>query len=67
LCDIVDDNGAVGVAVVHGGEGLVTLLSGGIPNFELDCGVFIERNGLCQEGGANSGLSEGIKLILEMW
>ena len=31
LGDVVDHNGTVGVAVVHGGERLVALLSGRVP------------------------------------
>lgn len=53
LRDIVDDDGAVGITVVHGGEGLVSLLSGGIPDLELDGGVLIEGDGLGEEGGAD--------------
>jgi hypothetical protein len=58
LGDVVNDNGTVGVAVVHGREGLVALLAGGIPNLELDGGVFIERDGLCEKGGADGRFSE---------
>lgn len=61
---IVDDNGAVGVSVVHGGKGLVTLLAGCIPNLELDCGVFVEGDGLGEESGADGRFSEGVELIL---
>lgn len=65
LCNIVDNDGAVCVAVIHGGQGFVTLLSGSIPNLELDCGVLIEGDGLCQECGADGGLPERVKLVLE--
>lgn len=66
MCDIVDDNGAVCIAVVHGGEGLVALLASSIPNLELDCGILIEGDGLCQESGADGGFSEGVELILDV-
>lgn len=65
LCDIVDDNGAVRVAVVHGCQGLVTLLAGRIPDLELHRGVLIQRDGLCEEGSANGGFSVGIELIFD--
>ena len=35
--DIVHDNNTVGTAVVGGGDGSETLLSGRIPNLQLDC------------------------------
>lgn len=46
LCDIIYDNGAVCVSIVHGGERLVALLAGGIPDLKLNRGGFIEGNGL---------------------
>lgn len=64
LGDVINHNGAVGVSIVHGSQRLVSLLAGGIPDFELDCRVFVQRDGLCQEGGANRRLSVVIKLIL---
>lgn len=36
LCDIVDDEGGLSVAVVHGRKRGETLLAGGIPDLELD-------------------------------
>lgn len=42
LSDIVDNDGAVGVAVIHGGQRLVSLLASGVPYFELDGRVFVE-------------------------
>jgi hypothetical protein len=65
LSDIVDDNGAVCISVVHGSKRLVAFLAGGIPNFELDGSVLIKRNGLGQEGSADGGLAIGIELVLE--
>lgn len=64
LSDIVDNNGAVGVAVVHGRKGLVAFLAGGVPDFELDSGVFIERDSLSQKSGADGRFSERVELIL---
>jgi hypothetical protein len=64
LCDVVDDDGAVCVSVVHGGEGLVALLACGIPDLKLDGGVFIEGDGLGQEGGADGGFPVVVELVL---
>lgn len=64
LSDIVDNDGAVGVPVVHGRQGLVSLLACGIPYLELDCRALVERNGLCEEGSTDGGFSVVIKLIL---
>lgn len=64
LCNVVDDNSAVGVAVVHGGQGLVALLAGGIPDFKLDSGGLIEGDGLGEERGADGGFAERVELIL---
>lgn len=41
LCDIVDNDSTVGVAVVHWCEGLVSFLTRRIPYFELDGCVVI--------------------------
>jgi hypothetical protein len=53
LCDVVDDDSAVCVPVVHGGQRLVALLAGGIPYLKLDCCVLVEGDGLGEEGGAD--------------
>lgn len=53
LGDIIDNNGAVGVAIVHGGQRFISLLASGVPDFEFDRGVLVERYGLRQEGGAD--------------
>ena len=64
LCDVVDDYGAVCVSVVHGRERLVAFLTGGIPDFKLDGCVFIEGDGLGEEGGADGGFPVVVELIL---
>ena len=64
LCDVVDDDGAVGVAVVHGREGLVALLASRVPDLKLDCGGLVEGDGLGEECGADGGLPVVVKLIL---
>jgi hypothetical protein len=64
LCDVVHDHGAVGVTIVHGRQGLVTLLAGRIPDLELDSRVLIERDGLSEERRTDRRFSEGIELIL---
>ena len=64
MCDVIDDDGAVGVAVVHWGEGFVALLPCCVPYFEFDgCGV-VEGDGLGEEGGADGGFSVVVELVL---
>lgn len=53
LCDIVDNDGAVGVSVIHGCQRLVSLLTSGIPYLKFDCGVLVQRYSLSQESGAD--------------
>lgn len=65
LSDIINDNGAVGIAIVHGGQRLVPLLAGRIPNLEFDGRVFIEGDGLCQESRADSGFPVRVELVLD--
>lgn len=64
MCNVVDNNGAVGVAIVHGRERLVALLAGRVPDLKLDCGVLVERDGLGEESGADGGFSERVELVL---
>lgn len=64
LSDVIDHDSAVGISVVHGSQGLISLLASSIPNFKLDCRVLIQRDGLCQEGGTDSRLSVVVELIL---
>lgn len=64
MCNVVYNNGAVGVAVVHRGKRLVALLAGGIPNLKLDGRVLVERDGLRKECGADGRFPEGVELIL---
>ena len=53
LGDVVYNNGAVCVAVVHWRKRFISLLASCIPYFELDGGVFVKRERLCEESGAN--------------
>jgi hypothetical protein len=64
LGDIIDDNGTVGITVVHGRKRLVTLLASGIPDLELDSSVFVEGDRLSEESGADGRFSERVELIL---
>ena len=64
LCDVVDDDGAVCVAVVHGGQRLVALLAGRVPDFKLDGCVLVEGDGLGEEGGADGRFSVVVELVL---
>lgn len=64
MCDIVDNYRAVGIAVVHGSQRLVALLTGRIPNLKLDGGVLVERDCLRKEGGADGRFAERVELVL---
>jgi hypothetical protein len=64
LRNVINDNGAVCVPVVHGCERLVALLSCCVPDLEFDCRLLVEGEGLCEESGADCGLSVVIELIL---
>ena len=64
MCDVVDDDSAVCVAVVHGGEGLVALLASRVPDLKLDRRVVVEGNGLGEEGSADGGFPVVVKLVL---
>jgi hypothetical protein len=64
LSDIVYDDGTVCIPIIHGCEGLVSLLARGIPYLKLDHRVVVESNGLCEEGGSNSRFSIVIELVL---
>ncbi len=64
LGDIVDNNGTVGIPVIHGSEGLVSFLACRIPDLKLHCGVLIERDRLRQEGGTDCGFSVRVELVL---
>lgn len=64
LCDIVDNDSAVCVPVVHGRKRLVALLASRVPNLELDCCVLVEGDGLGQEGGADGGFPVVVELVL---
>lgn len=65
LSNVVDDDGAVGVAVVHGGKRLVALLACSIPNLKLDGGGVIEGDCLGQEGGADGRFPVVVELVLD--
>lgn len=64
LRDVVYYHSAVCISVVHGSQRLVALLSRCVPNLELDCRLIVQGKGLCEESGADSGLSVVIELIL---
>mmetsp|Transcript_39884 Transcript_39884/g.68447 ORF Transcript_39884/g.68447 Transcript_39884/m.68447 type:complete len:228 (-) Transcript_39884:5-688(-) len=53
--DIVHHNRSSSPAVVHGGERVIALLAGRVPDLKLDCGV-VQSNSLREEGCANRGL-----------
>lgn len=53
LCDVVNDNGAVGITVVHRCERLVAFLACSVPNLKLDGCGFVESDCLGEEGSAD--------------
>lgn len=65
MCDIIDDNGAVGISVVHRGQRLVSLLSCSIPYLKFYCRGIVKGYGLSEEGGADGRFSIVIELILK--
>lgn len=64
LCDIVYNNSAVCVPVVHGRQRLVALLTSSIPYLKLDCCVLVEGDGLGKEGSADGRFSVVVELVL---
>ena len=53
LCDVVDYDCAVCVAVVHWGEGFIAFLACCVPYLEFDCCTFIKGNRLCKKCRSN--------------
>lgn len=64
LCDIVDDNSAICISVVHRSKRLVSFLSCRIPYFKFDGSGVIERDCLSEERSSNGGFSIVVKLVL---
>jgi hypothetical protein len=64
LRDIVDNNRAVRIAVVHGREGLVSFLAGGIPNLKFHSRSLIKGDRLGQESSTDGRFAERVELIL---
>jgi hypothetical protein len=65
LCDVVYDDSAVCVPIVHGRERLVSLLACCVPYLEFDGCALVEGDGLGEEGGADGGFSVVVKLVLQ--
>jgi hypothetical protein len=64
LCDVVYNDSAVRVPIVHGRERLVSLLACRVPDLELDGCALIEGDGLGEESGTDGGFSVVVELIL---
>ena len=64
LGDIVDDDCAVCVSVIHWCKRFVSLLACSIPYFELDSRSVVKGDGLCEEGSADGRFSVVIELVL---
>lgn len=47
--DVVDHDGCLGAPVVHGGQAVIALLAGRVPDLKLYRGV-IQTDGLSEEG-----------------
>jgi hypothetical protein len=65
LRNIVYNNSAVGVSIVHGSERFVSLLASRIPDLKLDSCVLVQRDGLCKERSTDGGFAERVELILD--
>lgn len=61
--DIIYNNGAVGISIVHRGKRLVSFLACCVPYLELDCSIIVERYRLSEERGADGRLSIVIELV----
>ena len=64
LGDIVDDDCAVCVSVIHWCKRFVSLLACSVPYFELDSRGVVKGDGLCEEGSADGRFSVVIELVL---
>ena len=64
LCDVVDDEGALRIAVVHGRQTGEALLTRGVPDLEFD-GAVGQVAFLRQEGGADCGFFVGLEGIVD--
>jgi hypothetical protein len=53
LCDVVDDDCAICVAIVHWCKGFISFLSCCIPYLEFDCCGVVESDCLSEECSAN--------------
>ena len=64
LCDVVDDECALRIAVVHGRETRETLLARSVPDLEFD-GAVGQITLLRQEGSADCGFFVGFEGIVD--
>ena len=62
--DVINNYRTVRISIVHGSQGLISLLACRIPDLKLDRRVLVQRNRLCEEGGTDGGFPVRIKLIL---
>lgn len=53
LGDVINDNGAVCISIIHGRKRLVALLSSCVPNLKFYRRILIECDGLCKESGTD--------------
>lgn len=65
LCNVINHHGAVGISVVHWCQRLVSFLTSGIPDLELDGCVFVQGDRLCEESCADCRFSVVIELVLQ--
>ena len=64
LCDVVDDERALRVAVVHGRQAGEALLARGVPDLEFD-GAVGQVTFLRLEGGADCGFFVGFEGVVD--
>ena len=67
LCDIVNDDCAICVPVIHRCKRLVSFLTCRIPYLEFDSRGVVEGDGLCEEGSSDGRFSVIIELILDKY
>jgi hypothetical protein len=53
LSNVVDDNRAIGVPVVHRRQRFISFLPSSIPYFKFHCRVLVKRDCLCEERSAD--------------
>jgi hypothetical protein len=61
VSDIVDNDGSLGAPIVHGRQGMISFLSGSVPDLKFDRRV-VETNGLGEECGSDRRFLKFVEL-----